>query len=171
MQLPQLARKYKCIIRLQLNMITHKNRSFRIKYSRLKKSAVYPLIYYFIHAISRSIVYINAPLPSAPPPPNTNTYTRTRQTQTCKSTHVHAHSRRKIATRVHVVLMKNDILRSFVGYSRIPRILKNSHVPCPSSITRKNLACIFIDKQPTRLIASAETRRFQYSRVVDCVID
>jgi len=71
-------------------------------------------------------------------------------------TRTRAHSRRKIATRVHVVLMKNDILRSFVGYSRIPRILKNSHVPCPSSITRKNFACIFIDKQPTRLIASAE---------------
>lgn len=144
--LTQLPRIYKCIIRLQSSMMIRKNRSFKFKYSRSKKIAERLLTYYFIHAISRLIVYINTPRSSSHVhnrPASRHTYTST-------------HSRRKIATRVHVVLMKNDILRSFVGYSRIPRILKNSHVPCPSSITRKNLACIFIDKQPTRLIVSAE---------------
>lgn len=59
------------------------------------------------------------------------------------------YTRGKIATRLHVVLMKNDILS--VSWSVIleslAHILKNSHVPGPSSITRKNLAYIFIDKQ------------------------
>lgn len=142
----QLPRIYKCIIRLQSSMMIRKDRSFKFKYSRSKKIAERLLIYYFTCNILLNRVHkYPAPLTQVHADTNLQVDTRTR-----------APSRRKIATRVHVVLMKNDILRSFVGYSRIPRILKNSHVPCPSSITRKNFACIFIDKQPTRLIASAE---------------